>query len=101
MKKNCMKLEKNILFVPDEINFANVMQVYRVSLKKLNKLPTWQFDFSQIKTTHSVQLAIMLEWIKAARQQNKVIQFFHIPDDLWTVAQDAGLKELLQTYCGA
>jgi len=81
--------------VSGELDFSNVMSLYWKSLPQLEAREKLVFDFSQVKTSDSAGLALIIEWIKFATAQNKSIQFNHISSDLMSIAKAAGLDHLI------
>jgi len=82
-------------FISGELCFANVVSVYRKSLLALDKAATLDFDFSQLKSSDSSGLALMLEWTRFAKKNNKPIQFVSVSSELQQIAKTAGLSEFI------
>ena len=78
-----------------ELNFFNVMSIYKKSLPQLHACLELAFDFSQLKSSDSSGLALILEWIKFASHCNKPIRFSHLSEDLMLIAQAAGIDKLI------
>ncbi len=49
-------------------------------------------DLSEINSSDSAGLALMIEWIKLSKQHNTEINFNHIPDQLLALAKLSGLE---------
>lgn len=96
MKKADITIDNQHIFVKGDIDFTNVMSVYQQSMRKLKPLKQWHFDFSALKSSNSAGLALMVEWMKVARQQNKEIKFKNLSSDLNAIANLAGLTELFR-----
>ena len=77
------------------INFSNVTTIYNESVSQLEKYTVWNFDFSNVKSSNSAALALMVEWLKLAKKSNKSIQFTHLPLDLLSIARASGMEKLL------
>lgn len=86
------------LVVSGCLNFATVMSVWKNSLPLLAKNSKLHFDLSQVTTANSAGLALLLEWVKWAKQQKKSIQFDHIPPQLLSVAEASGVEKLLSSH---
>lgn len=50
-------------------------------------------DFSQVTLTDSAGLALMIEWIKAARHQRSQLHFKNVPKQLMNLAKLSGLDK--------
>lgn len=78
-----------------DLCFANVMTIYRKSLTNLSNCHALDFDFSQVKSSDSAGLALVLEWWNYAKLHNKTIQFSCLSADLMSIAKAAGVDQLL------
>lgn len=78
-----------------ELSFFNVMSVYQKSLPHLHQCEELHFDFSGLKTSDSGGLALIVEWMKFAKQFNKPIHFPHLSQDLLSIAKAASLDHLI------
>ena len=88
-------LQDNAFFITGNVNFSNVMSVYKKSLSQLCKCPELTFDFSQLKAADSSGLALIVEWIKFAKQHNQSICFKNLSTDLLSIAKAARLDHLI------
>ena len=52
-------------------------------------------DLSAVSQSNSAGLALLLEWMCWARQQNRQIQFSHLPETMLSIAEACDLKALL------
>lgn len=86
-----MKLSHQIIFVDGDLHFSNVMSVYRNSLPLIEQCSDLAFDFSDLRSSDSSGLGLMLEWMKLAKQQKKSVRFLHIPPYIQALAKAAGL----------
>ncbi len=99
MQKNAdIILENDTLFLKGDLCFANVMSVYEKSLQQLNAINTkWILDFSHLTSSDSSGLALILEWIKFAKQSRRAIQFEHLSRDLLSLARAASMQVLFES----
>jgi len=95
IKQADIQKQDHAFLVTGDINVTNVMSVYRKSLACLRQCPEWQFDFSQLQSTDSSGLALIIEWIKYAKQCRKPIRFTALPQELLSIAKAAGLDNLI------
>lgn len=84
--------------ISGDLSFFNVMSVYQKSLPSLLACKEFDFDFSGLNSSDSGGLALIIEWIKLAKQQNKPIRFSHISDDLLSIAKAAALDQLIACH---
>lgn len=87
--------QENKFLVTGDLDFSNVMSVYAKSLPQLNDCPELEFDFSQLKSSDSSGLALIIEWLKFAKRYNKSIRFMHLSPDLMLIAKAAGIDQLI------
>ena len=86
------------LVISGDLCFSTVTKVWRASLSLLVKQPHWLFDFSQVKSCNSAALALVLEWLKYAKRENKTIQLLHLPQQLLSIAKVAGVEQILNGH---
>jgi len=86
--------QNNTLQLQGDVNFANVMSIYKKSMPLIASLPALVFDFSSLTSSHSAILALMVEWVKQATQQSKPVQFINVSADMLAIAKLAGLSKL-------
>ena len=81
--------------VSGDLDFSNVMTVYAKSLPQLEASAELEFDFSQVNSSDSAGLALIVEWLKFANNHNKPIQFKNLSADILSLARAAGLDGLI------
>lgn len=85
----------NKFHITGELDFANVMAIYKKSLLQMHDQATLTFDFSSLKSSNSAGFALIVEWIKFAKSQNKPICFENLSDDLLSIAKTSGMDKLI------
>ena len=65
----------------DAINFGQSRYSHRITI-----------DLSEVNSSDSAGLALMIEWIKLSKQYNAEIHFSHIPEQLLTLAKLSGFN---------
>ena len=93
-KKADITLNQGKLQISGVLNFSNVMSVYQASLPLISTCHELFFDFSQLKSSDSSTIALMLEWSKLAKKQHKNISFSAISTELQSIMRVAGLNQL-------
>ena len=81
--------------ITGSLDYSNVNLIYQKSLGHLNAASQLIFDFSQVKSINSSGIALMIEWLKFAKEHKKKIQFHHIPNHLLTISKTAGIDKLI------
>lgn len=54
-----------------------------------------EVDLKGVTESDSAGLALLLEWMRAAKNANKPITFKHLPEQMDAIAKASGLDELL------
>lgn len=69
-----------------DVSFATIT---RKTAKVINfkTMKNVVIDLSQVQTTDSAGLALLIEWIKLSKAHNAQLEFKHIPAQLLTLAQ--------------
>ena len=95
MSKNAdITFEANRFHIAGDLCFSNVMSVYEKSLGQLHQCPELYFDFSQLKSSDSSGLALIMEWIKFAKKHKRPVHFTHLSNDLMSIAKASGLDKI-------
>ena len=82
--------------VSGELTFATVMDLWDQSLPYLAKDIDLKFDFAKVAVANSAALALLLEWLKYANQHGKRIAFYHLPEQLQSIAVVSGVASLIK-----
>src|SRR5687767_4653181 len=88
-------LSNERLLVAGDINFVTVVDLWNDSLPLLTNLSHFLFDFSQVNSSNSAGLALLLEWIKYAKNQGKSIELQNLPQQIFSIASVAGVEHML------
>lgn len=90
--------EQNELKVLGDLDFHNVMVVVEQGSQFIVNQQQSVFNFSELKTSNSAGLALIIEWIKISHQLKRRVQFTGISQKLMAIAQAAGLERLISRY---
>lgn len=85
----------NQFSVSGELGFSNVMSLYEQSLPQLERCAELNFDFSQVKSSDSSGLALIIEWMRFAKQHQRPIHFTHVSNEIMSIAKAAGLDKFM------
>ncbi len=83
--------EKNRLVVSGELNFETIVVLWKQSLPLLERYPRIDIDLSKVTASNSAGLALLLEWLKYGKSENKVVTFSGMPAQLQSIASVAGV----------
>ena len=91
MKKLAIIDQGSGLFVIDgDLTFATIDKKIVKSFDFLKTAKRVIIDLSRVTCTDSAGLALMIEWIKYARQHQTQLSFKNIPEQLRTLAKLSG-----------
>ena len=88
-------LQGDVFMVKGDIDFSNVMSLRQKSLAQFNHKPEIMFDLSQVTSSDSSGLALVIEWLKIGKKNNTTVHLQHITDDLMMIAKASGLNVLI------
>lgn len=79
-----------------ELSFATVPRIYQQGDTLLGSQEmTLVLDLSRVERTDSAGLALLVEWLRRARRQNKELRFRSIPAQLLAIAKASGVDAVL------
>ena len=84
----------NRLALSGDLTFVTVPEIWKQSLVLFSTIPELNFDLTEVKSSNSAGLALLIEWLKYAKTQNKKISFQHVPTQLKSLIQAAGVEKL-------
>ena len=87
--------ENNQLTVSGVLNLATVMTVWKQSLLLLVQYSHVNIDLSKVTASNSAGLALLVEWLRYGKQENKTITFSGMPPQLQSIAKVVGINFIL------
>jgi phospholipid transport system transporter-binding protein len=94
-------LSQDRILISGELTFATVGSLLESSHLLFPQQGPWNCDFSQVTHCDSAALALVLEWLKMARQRNIKLRFSQLPQQLLSIAVPAGLGALIEASSAA
>ncbi len=91
MPSPSIKWSQDKFLVSGDIIFPTATQILNESREAFSRRSEWVCDLSGITACDSAGLAVLIEWKKWAKQQNKRIQLLNIPAVMQSIASAAGL----------
>lgn len=98
-KLAAMILENEVFFIKGKLEFSNVMDLYALNKDQLENIARLVFDFSEVKSSDSSGLALIVEWIRYAKEKNKTIVLRNLSKKLLLLAAVAGLEPIILPLC--
>jgi len=90
-----VKFEQDQFVLSGDLDFSNVVRVYQKALSQFNSQATLVFNFADLKTSNSAGIALMVEWLRAAKRQNKQVEFRNVSPQLQAIIKAARLDFLV------
>ena len=90
-----IELKDNLFIVSGELDFTTIKDLWKVSLPLLASEKNLNFDMTHVDASNSAGLALMLEWMKYAKKENKKIHFANIPTQLQSIMEVSGIEKIL------
>lgn len=89
-------LSQGRILISGALTFTTVARVLAASHLLFPPEGPWHCDFSQVTACDSAGVALLVEWLKWARQKRVQVRFDHLPQQLESIAMTAGLRTLLE-----
>ncbi|AFJ02790.1 putative NTP binding protein (contains STAS domain) [Methylophaga frappieri] len=83
------------LIVSDVLTFETVAQNLAQSEPLIAELTTINVDLENVEHSDSAGLALLIQWLRMAKQQDKAIYFSNLPTQMQAMAKASGLETLL------
>lgn len=87
--------EQNCLMVSGTLNFQTIVALWKQSLPLLAKHASININLSQVTTSNSAGLALLIEWLKYGKRENKTVTFSNVPTQIQAIASVAGIDSML------
>ncbi|QIV93990.1 STAS domain-containing protein [Allofrancisella frigidaquae] len=94
-----IKITDNIWSIYTDLIMVNVPSVVKKYVKHLEKLKgTWIIDFSNCNKIDSAGLALIIEYIKYAKNRGIELQLKNLSKDTISLSKVYGIKSILEQY---
>ena len=89
-------LESGRLRISGEMGFASVLGLLAQTRELFSQgHGALEIDLAEVERVDSSGLALMIEWMRMARQQGRELQFIHLPEQLYAIARASDLDGIL------
>ena len=79
------------------LDAKTVGQVLRQSRERFAAVPHIQIDMTAVSESDSAGMALLIEWLRLARQASQTVQFVNVPAQIIALARISEVEDLLQT----
>lgn len=87
--------ESGSINVSGDLTFTTVNELLSTSHTLFAPVAELDIDLSDVTRSDSAGLALLIDWMRLAKQMNKNIVFHSIPSQMLAMAHASGLDELL------
>ncbi|MDH5357901.1 MAG: STAS domain-containing protein [Gammaproteobacteria bacterium] len=87
--------DTGIFRVTGELTFATVNNILGQAHTLFEPINTLDIDLTEVTRSDSAGLALLITWMRSAKNSNKKIVFHNIPSQMLAIANASGLVELL------
>jgi phospholipid transport system transporter-binding protein len=81
--------------VSGELTLDTASSVLTESQALFDKAPQLDIDLAQVSRADSAGLALLITWMRQAKQSDKTISFAHLPEQMLAIAKASGLDAIL------
>lgn len=85
----------SLIRVGGELTFSTVKYIQEQSQELFKPMASLSIDFTDVTRSDSAGLALLIDWMRIAKQSNRTILFYNIPQQILAIADASGLDELL------
>jgi phospholipid transport system transporter-binding protein len=78
-----------------ELDFATAAAALQAGLALIDAGRAWTVDLAGVTSGDSAGLAVLVEWMSAARARDASVRYEAVPDQILAVARISDLQELL------
>lgn len=78
-----------------ELGFATAASALRDGLRLMDGAPAWTVDLAGVAAGDSAGLAVLVEWLSAARARGGSLRYVDVPPQILAIARISGLEQLL------
>lgn len=81
--------------VRGELNFETVVPLWQQAAQRFQDQPFLRIDLGQVSRSDSSGVALLIEWLRQARERQQDVQFVNVPPQMLSIIQVADLDKLL------
>ena len=78
-----------------DLEFATAAAALQAGLSLIGPGQAWTIDLAGITAGDSAGLAVLVEWMSAARERGASVHYESVPAQILAIARISGLEELL------
>lgn len=87
--------ENGELKVSGELTFSSVSALLAESLSYFKSQDELQIDLAGVAHADTAGVALLIEWMRMAKQQDALLSFSNIPEQMWAIIEVSDLGQRL------
>lgn len=92
---NLSRREDGCFILKGVLDFQTVPMIWQHGLNLFSEAPSLVLDLQQVSRSDSAGLALLIEWMRFARSQNKPISYINMPSQMLAIARASSLDSIL------
>jgi phospholipid transport system transporter-binding protein len=92
---NLSRREDGCFILNGVLDFQTVPVIRQQGLDLFSEAPSLVLDLQGVSRSDSAGLALLIEWMRFARSQNKPISFINMPTQMLAIARVSSLDSIL------
>jgi len=90
-----LEIKNNVIAVNGIIDFNNVVGAWQKGITMIGALENIKVNLKDLSQCDSSGLALFVEWVRTAKEQNKKIVFMNVPNFVQDISRVYGLDGVL------
>jgi len=78
-----------------ELGYATAAAALRDGLRLMDGTTSWTMDLAGVEAGDSAGLAVLVEWLSAARARGGSLRYVDVPAQILAISRISGLEQLL------
>ncbi len=87
--------ENGVLKVSGELTFSSVSSLLAESLEYFSSQNVLQVDLAGVTHSDTAGVALLIEWMRMAKQRDAQLSFSNIPEQMWAIIEVSDLGSRL------
>ena len=81
--------------IEGDLDFQSVAALWQQARRSFRQQPALRIDLAGVNRSDSSGVALLVDWLRQARERGQDLQFVNIPAQMQAIVQAAGLDGLL------
>lgn len=90
-----IELHNNIIWIKGSVDFENYTEILNLGKSYIHKISEVNINLSQLKKGNSINIALLLDFLKISKLQKKKVKIHQAPEFLFVLRKLYGLNEVI------